>query len=121
MGIGIRAVLGHNFDSSSGITNSVVKPFSTSEKWFFQGSSVHVVLGFDVLRGNGSSEEVNFCSAKMTFVHRQYKACPLNAFESCSQVGTEVVSVIGCYADIVHILSTLVRLDDFVKVIYHEN
>ena len=54
----------------------------------------------------------------MTFVHCQFKACLLGAFEGCSQVDSEVVSVIGSKADVVHILSTLVRLDDFIKVLF---
>ena len=58
---------------------------------------------------------------KGTFVHCQFEACPLNAFKSWSQVRNEVVSVIDCNANVVHILSTLVRFDDFVKVFSHEN
>ena len=53
-------------------------------------------------------------------MHCQFKACFLNAFKCCSQVGNEVISIVGCDADIVHILGTLIRFYDFVKVFSHE-
>ena len=55
-----------------------------------------------------------------SFVHCQLKAYLMVAFESLSQVGNKVVSVIGCNANVVHVLSTLVRFDDFVKVFFHK-
>ena len=56
--------------------------------------------------------EINFCSTKLIFVHCQLKACLLDAFESFSHVGNEVISIIGCDADVVHILGTLIRFNN---------
>ena len=117
---GVRQVLRNSFYSSLKIPNNVVKPFSTSGIWFFQKVLYVLFLWFDALWGNCSSEKVNFCCKKMTFVHCQLKAGFLNAFEGCSQVGNEVISIISCDADIVHILGTLVRFDNFIKVFPHK-
>ena len=118
---GVLKVLGLNSCNSSGSPNSVVKLFSTSQEFgLFQKVLYSLFLGFDALWSNSSSEKINFFCNKVTFVHCQLKACFLNAFECCSQVSHEVVSIIGCDADIVHILGTLVRFDDFVKVFPHK-
>ena len=117
---GVRKVLGHNSCSSLGIPNSVVKPFSTSGIWSFQKVLHNLFLGLDALWGNSPSEKINFFCTKVTFVHCQLKASFLNAFERCSQVSYEVVSIVGCDADIVHILGTLIRFDDFDGVFPHE-
>ena len=100
---GVRIVLRLSFCSNLKIPNNVAKPFSTKVNLFFQENLVRSVSwgGVYALRGNGSSKEVNFCSSKMALVHCQLKACILDAFESCSQVGDEVISIIGCDADIV--------------------
>ena len=117
---GVLKVLGHNFCSSSRIPSSAAKPFSTLGVWFFEKVLYILFLGFDALWGNCSSEDIIFCCTEVTFVHCQLKACFLNAFERCSQVSYEVVSVIGCDADIVHILGTLIGFDGFVKVFPHK-
>ena len=117
---GVLKVLGHNFCSSSRIPSSAAKPFSTLGIWIFPESFVHSVFRFDALWGNRSSEEINFFCTEVTFVHCQLKACFLNAFECCFQVSYEVISIISCNADIVHVLGTLVRFDDFIKVFPHK-
>ena len=87
---------------------------------FFEEIQITLPLGFDALWGNHSSEEISLCGTDMINVHCQFKACILNAFDCCSQVTDEVVSIIGCDADIVHILGTLIRFIDFVKIFSHE-
>ena len=113
---GVQRVWGYSFCSSLRIPNNVVKPFSTSGIWFFQNVLYILFLGFDALWGNCPSKKINFSGTKMTFVHRQFKACFLDAFESCSQVSDEMISIIGCDTDVVYILGALVRFNDFVKV-----
>ena len=121
MGQGVRTVLGHSFCNSSRTPNNVANPFSTLEICFFFKKILHVLfLRFNALWGNRSSEEITFCGTEMTFVHCQFKACFLNAFEGCSQVGDEMISIVGCDAVIVHVLGTLVYLNDFIKVFSDE-
>ena len=118
---GVRKVLGHSFCSGSRIPITVVKRFSTAELCFFFKKVLDILsLGFDALWGNCSSEEINLSSTKIAFVHCQFKACLLNAFECRSQVSDEMISVVGCDADIVHILGALIRFDNFIKVFSHE-
>ena len=52
-------------------------------------------------------------------MHCELKTCLLDALEGCSQVGDKV-GIIGCKADVVHVLSTPVRLDYFIEVFPHE-
>ena len=52
----------------------------------------------------------------MALMHRQFKACFLDAFEGCSQVGNEVIMIVGCDADIVHVLGTLIRFDNIIMI-----
>ena len=118
---GVLKVLGRNFCSSLRIPDSVVKPFSTSGICFFQKVLYILFLGFYALWGNCSSEKIIFFCTEVTFVHCQLKACFLNAFGCCSQVSYEVVSIIGCDANIVHILGTLIRFDDFIEVFPHKD
>ena len=112
MELGVGIVLGQNSGKNSRTEITLYCFFRLQKVGHFKEVSL---LGFDALRGDGSSEEVNFCYTKLTFVHCQFKACSLDAFEGCSQVGNEMVDVIGHNADVAHILSTLVRLDDFIK------
>ena len=117
---GVLKVLGYNFCSCSRIPSSSAKPFSTLVFGFFEKVLYILFFGFDALWGNCPSEKINFFCTEVTFVHCQLKACFLNAFEGCSQVSYKVVSIISCDADIVHILSPLIRFDDFVEVFPHE-
>ena len=59
-------------------------------------------------------------SCQHAFVHCQFKACFLNAFECCSQVSNEKVSILSCDADILHLLGTLIRLNNFIEIFSHE-
>ena len=72
--------------------------------------------GIDASWDNCSSKEFNLCVTKLTIVYCQFLACFLNAFECCSQV----ISIVGSDADGVHILGTLVRFNDIVKVFPHK-
>ena len=56
----------------------------------------------------------------MTFVHRQFEACLLNAFESCSEGGDVMISIIGCLAAVVHVLDTLIHVKNFAEILFHE-
>ena len=119
---GVRKVLGRSFCSSSRIPNIIARLFSTSEIcFFFQESFEHCASGFDALWGNCSSKEIGLSSIEMAFGHCQFMTCFLNAFEGCPLVSDEMISVVGgCDADIVHVLGTLVRFDNFIKVFSHE-
>ena len=121
MELGVQRVLGHNFGNNLGIPKCLVKPFSFSEFGILEDVLYVLFLRSDALRGDGSSEEVNLCCTKKTFVHCQFKACLLDAFEGCSQVGNELVRVIGCNADVIHIRKILVRFVDFIEVFSHSN
>ena len=123
MGQGVRTVLGQNFCSRLRVPNCVARPFSNSEIWllqFFKEVLYVLFLRINALWSNCSSKEINFYCSEMVFVHCQLKACLLDAFGSCSQVGEEVISIIGCNADVVTILGSLVRFNDFAEVFFHE-
>ena len=44
----------------------------------------------------------------------------VNALENCPNNPGNVGSIIGCDFKVVHLLSTLVNLDDWVQVVAHE-
>ena len=88
--------------------------------FFDFGTFDHFLLMFDVSRGDGCSKEINLCCTEMTFVVYESKPCLMDAFESCSQVGYEMVSIIGCIADVLHIFSATIRLDYFLKLFAHK-
>ena len=121
---GIWTVSGHCFCSNLKFPNNVANLFSTSLQEFGFSRTFCTfclsMLGLYSLWENGFSKEINLCSTKMAFLHCQPKACLLDAFESCSQVGDEVMSIIRCNADVVHILGTLIRFKNSVEVFSHE-
>ena len=124
MGRGVRIVLGHNFYSSQENTNNAVnlrkKVFRLRKIGLFKKVFYILFLGFHAFWGNDSSNEINFCSTKMTFVHCQLKSCLLNAIKGYSQVEDEVVGIVGGKADVFHALGTLVRFNDFVEIFSHK-
>ena len=92
MGLGVGTVSGHNSGSSSGIPSIVANLFQLWEFSFSENVPIILFLEFDALRGNGSQ----FGCTEMAFVHFEFKAYVLDAYETCSQVGDKVVRIIGC-------------------------
>ena len=59
--------------------------------------------------------------SKVAFLNCQFQSCLAIVLEYCSDVLGQVRSIIGCDCNVVHVMRTLVSLDDWVQVLKHEN
>ena len=79
-----------------------------------------VSLWWYSFRWNGSVQEFNLPDSKVVLLDCQFHSCIANALEDCPNVPGKVRSVIGCDSNIIHLLSTLVSLDNWVQILAHE-
>ena len=101
-----------NFCNTSRTSDIPVKPF-----WIwgisiylrnFESSEFVVIL----TQMKWSAQEFNLPDSKVALFDRQFQSCIANALEDCPKVPGKVRSVIGCDSNIIHVLSTMVSLDN---------
>ena len=77
-------------------------------------------LWWDSIWSNCPSKEFNLSDTKMALLYCQFLSCVVNELEDCPSVPGKFRSIAGYNNDVVHVLKTLVSLDNWVQVLAHE-
>ena len=120
MGWVFQSIWEYTFCSNLRSPGSAAKPFWIWRISVYLGSSEFVRLWRYSLGWNGSTLEFNLSDSKVELFDCQFQSCLANAFEDCPNVPGKIRSVIGCNSNVIHVLSTLVSLDNWDQVLAHE-
>ena len=105
--------------------NSLWTPDSKTFFRFGESQFVYEVLNFlslwwYPLRWNDSAKEFNFSDSKVALFNCQFQFCWVYALEDCPNVPGKPRSINGYNSNVVHVLSTLVSVNNWVQVFAHE-
>ena len=63
---------------------------------------------------------MDFLGAELAFGHRQTQSCFSDALENLTQVGLQLLGVVGGNPDVIDVLSAFVSFDDSIEILSHE-